>query len=78
MRKGKILLRKTGLTKSEVADIKTLCDPLKNLDGAETAEQVAELSDTMLEIFLSTMKEADKRKAIEKMWEMEEWLTGKL
>ncbi|MFN4133830.1 MAG: hypothetical protein ACK4GQ_05635 [Candidatus Hadarchaeales archaeon] len=78
MKTKKILVKKPKLTKSEIEDIRTLCDPLKNLDGGETAGQVAELSDAMLEISLSTIKEADRRKAIEKMWEMEEWLTGKL
>lgn len=71
-------MKKTKLTKSEIADIILLCEPLRNVSGGETAGQVAELSDAMLEIFLSTVREKDRRKAIEKMWEMEEWLTGKL
>jgi hypothetical protein len=74
----KISIKKSGLSKAEIADIVALCEPLKMVDGAETATQVAELSDAMLEIFLSSTREKERRKAIEKMWEMEEWLTGKL
>ncbi|MEW6592444.1 MAG: hypothetical protein AB1305_01995, partial [Candidatus Hadarchaeota archaeon] len=60
------------------AGLQALVEPLREMEGAKTAEMVAEMSDAMLEVFLRTTKEKDREKAVKKMWDLEEWLTRKL
>jgi hypothetical protein len=65
------------ISNKDVKDIRALAEPLLKLDSAKTAEMVAEMSDEMLEVFLSTTKETDRKEAIKKMWDVEEWVTRK-
>lgn len=70
-------IKKEMVSSDEVKDIKALVEPLMKLDCSKTADMVAEMSDQMLEVFLKTTKEADRQKAIKKMWDVEEWVTRK-
>lgn len=65
------------ISNKDVKDIRALVEPLLKLGSAKTAEMVAEMSDEMLEVFLSTTKETDRKEAIKKMWDVEEWVTRK-
>ncbi len=68
---------KTGVSGLDVKDLKVLVEPLRNKSGAKTAAMVAELSDVMLELYLSTTRESSRKRAIRRMWEIEEWFTEK-
>ncbi len=68
---------KTGVSGLNVRDLKALVEPLREKSGAKTAAMVAELSDAMFELYLSTTKEPSRKRAIRRMWEIEEWFTKK-
>jgi hypothetical protein len=68
---------KFGVSDEEIEEIRTLVEPLRKVSGAKTAERVAKLSDEMFESYLSATKEPSRRKAIRRLWELEEWLIGK-
>jgi hypothetical protein len=68
---------KLGVSDEEIKKIRMLVEPLRKVSGAETAGAVAKLSDEMFKAYLSTTKEPNKHKAVKRLWELEEWLTGK-
>lgn len=70
-------IKKELVSSDEVKDTQALVEPLLKLDCSKTADMVAEMSDEMLEIFIKTAKEKDRKEAIKKMWDVEEWVTRK-
>lgn len=69
--------KKFGVSEGEIKEIRVLAESLREASGAETVETVAKLSDEKLETYLSTARERNRRKAIRRMWELEEWFSGK-
>jgi hypothetical protein len=68
---------KLGVSEGQIREIRALAEPLREIGGAKTAGMVAKLSDERLNAYLSMTRERGKRKAIKRMWELEEWLIGR-
>lgn len=70
--------RKLPVSDAEIERIRILAESLREVSGAVTVNWVAELSDSALETALRSVRSRQRRTAIKRMWEVEEWLSGKL
>jgi len=68
---------KERVSPEDIREVRALVEPLRGFDCARTAEMVAEMSDEMLEAFISTTRETDRQKAIKKIWDVDDWVTRK-
>jgi hypothetical protein len=68
---------KLPLSDAELERIKALAESLRELKGSQTANRVADLSDSALQLILAATRQRGRRRAIRSMWEVEDWLSGR-